>query len=81
MADVRSAPGYGHSASRDHWQLDVRWASGVVEKLLVGNTLRPGSAERLAGIGVDVVVREVAARNVDADAMALHEQVARCLEL
>jgi hypothetical protein len=49
-------------ARRDDWQQDVRGSGGLGEDALAGDARLQPSAFRLAGIRVDVEMREIAAR-------------------
>src|SRR6266540_5377865 len=65
----------------DDGQHDVRRVRGVVKDALVRHGEAPLEAERLARVGIDVVMREVAARDVESNPVPRGEIVASGLGL
>src|SRR4051812_48916587 len=63
------------STVRRQRQNDVRWIPRAVMDRVIRRRHAPIAAERLARVRVQIEARKVAARDVDANAMALLEDV------
>ena len=65
---------------RDERQHDVGRVRAVVIDGVIGRDLAALLLERLAGVGVDVEAREVARRDVEAQAVAAFEKIGGWIE-
>ena len=68
------------STAGNHRQNHLRWMAGIVIDRVVGRIHAPVVAERVAGVGIDVEPRIIAARYVDPDAVPFLEDIGGRIE-
>lgn len=60
---------------RDNWQYDMGWVLCIVEYFVMSYCVRSAFSKRLAGVWIYVELGEVAARYVQAYAVARFEEI------